>query len=76
LQDGVSYNPFDWKVYVDGVVNDDHESLLSGPEPAFHSGDLKKGRKVKGYIVFQVPATGEVRLAFEDDVFEVIIREK
>jgi hypothetical protein len=53
---------------------------MYGPRPELSSGTLPACRKALGYVVYEVPAKGEVRMSygnmFGDDapVFEVIIR--
>jgi hypothetical protein len=84
LQDGVSYsNLFDWQVFCDGVAVDTSRILADatyGPAPALGSGNLPNGRKASGYLVYEVPAEGEVRMSYTGGimstgvVFEIIIR--
>ena len=81
LQNGASYNPFDWNVFVDDVAVDNYAFVLNGPEPELGSGDLPEGRTAQGWLVYEVPAKGKVVLSyranmFTDDapVFEVVLR--
>jgi hypothetical protein len=83
LQDGVSYNPFDWQVFADGEAVSGFTFVMYGPEPALSSGDLPKGRKASGWLVYEVPAKGKIQLSYsgnmflnEAPVFEVVIRSK
>lgn len=81
LTNGVDYNPFDWQVFCVGVAVENFTIVLSGPKPELHSGTLPNGRSASGYVVYEVPATGEVRMSYgantfsnSGPVFEVIIR--
>lgn len=83
LVDGVDYNPFDWQVFAAGTAIKDSTILLNGPKPTLSSGSLPKGRKAVGYVVYEVPATGEVRMSYTGNIFldaapifEVVIRAK
>lgn len=78
LHDGVGYNPLDFTLYVDGTAVDRFAAqahVLDGPTQ-LSSGTLPSGRKATGYIVYEVPPKGEVRMAYgyPGDVFEIIIR--
>ena len=79
LADGVNYNPFDWQVFVDGQAVDNTTFVLEGPKPDLSSGTLPKGRKASGYVVYEVPPSGEVRMSYggtygDAPVFEVVLR--
>ena len=81
LANGVDYNPFDWQVFCDGVAVQNYTIVLSGPKPALSSGTLPNGRSASGYVVYEVPAKGEVRMSYGGNmfsnsgpIFEVIIR--
>ena len=83
LQDGVSYNPFDWQVFADGEAVKTMTFLLNGPEPGIASGTLPKGRKASGWVVYEVPAKGQILLSYagnmfsnEAPIFEVVLRSK
>lgn len=83
LQDGVDYNPFDWQVFVDGTAVENYGFVVDGPKPTLSSGTLPKGRKASGYVVYEVPAKGEVLLSYQGNmfsndapVFEVKLRSK
>jgi hypothetical protein len=78
---GVDYNPYDWQVFVAGEAADNTAFVSNGPKPELSSGTLPTGRKASGWVVYEVPAKGEVRMSygassFSNDapVFEVIIR--
>jgi hypothetical protein len=82
LSDDASYNPLDWDLFVDNVAMNDFTFVVNGPEPTLGSGDLPKGREAEGWMVHEIPATGEAVLSwkgvtFFDDppVFEVVVRE-
>jgi hypothetical protein len=79
--DGITYNPYDWEVFCDGMAVGSSSYALYGPQPALHSGTLPSGRKASGYVVYEVPPKGEVRMSYgasaiggRGPVFEVIIR--
>ena len=78
--DGVDYNPYDWQVFAAGEAVDNSTYVSNGPTPELSSGTLPSGRKASGWVVYEVPAKGEVRISyggvFSNDapVFEVIIR--
>jgi hypothetical protein len=79
LQDGVTYNPFDWQVFCAGTAVDTFTIVINGPTPVLHSGTLPNARNASGYVVYEVPAKGEVRMSYGGTfggvpVFEVIIR--
>jgi hypothetical protein len=83
LQDGASYNQFDWDVFVNGEALQGYTAFVydGGPKPALSSGDLPKGRTAKGWLIYEVPAKGEVLLSykgasFNNDapIFEVVVR--
>lgn len=80
LTDGVSYNPYDWQVFVAGEAVQNYAFVMYGPEPGLSSGTLPNGRKASGYVVYEVAPAGEVRMSYKGSflntapVFEVIIR--
>jgi hypothetical protein len=82
LDNGVDYNPFDWQVFADGVAADDFTYVSYGPKPELASGTLPKGRQASGWVVYEVPTSGEVLLSYggtfsnEAPVFEVVLRSK
>lgn len=82
LKDGASYNQFDWQVFCAGQAIDNWAFVTAGPQPDLGSGTLPKGRTASGWVVYEVPAAGEVRMSYKgnmflDDapVFEVVIRQ-
>ena len=82
LTAGASYNQFDWALFVDDTAIDDWAFASSGPEPGLNSGDLPKGRVAKGWLLYEVPASGKHVVlsygggSFTNDapVFEVKLR--
>ena len=44
---------------------------LRGPE-----GHLKKGRTATGYLLFEAPTKGEIRVAYRTDELEILVRGK
>ena len=79
LSQGVSFTPYDWQAYCQGVASD-HQVVLYGPSPGLDSGHLPNGQKATGFVVFEVAPKGEVRLSFaavslsKTPMFEVVIR--
>jgi hypothetical protein len=78
---GVDYNPFDFQVFVDGQAVDGYAFAINGPEPDLGSGTLPAGRVAEGWLLYEVPPTGQVLLSYsgnifldEEPVFEVILR--
>ena len=70
------YNPYDWGIFVDDVVYD-RAFVSHGPSPELSSGDLPKGRKAQGWIVYEVPAKGRVVISYmpsNASIFEVVLR--
>ena len=81
LVDGVTYNPFDFQVFVDMTAVDSYAIALNGPEPQLSSGELPSGRAAEGWLLYEVPPVGEVLLSYsggifsnQAPVFEVVIR--
>lgn len=79
LTDEVEVNEYDWKVYYSGRLITAFAYVLNGPEPAFHTCLLGNGVSDSDYAVLEVPATGEIRMAWFGIVnatpwFEVVIR--
>ena len=81
LQDGASYNQFDWDVFVnDEALQDNIAYASDGPEPELSSGELPKGRVAKGWLLYEVPIKGEVLLSYKGSfindapIFEVVVR--
>jgi hypothetical protein len=83
LEDGATYNPFDWQVFVDDTAVDNFAFVTDGPKPELNSGTLPKGRKASGWVVYEVPAKGKVVLSYganmfggDAPTFEVVARKK
>lgn len=83
LVDGVTYNPYDWQMFVDDVAVTSYTFVQNGPKPALGSGTLPTGRKAQGWIVYEIPKTGRVvfsygGIGFTNDapIFEVVLRSK
>ena len=81
LADDVAYNALDWNAFSEGAEIDTFTFVLNGPEPALGSGTLAAGDSASGWLVYEVPAEGEVVLSYGDiialedgPVFEVKIR--
>lgn len=84
LVDGVTYNPYDWQVFVGGKKDNNFLMAAEGPKPDLLVGTLAAGQKTSGYVVWEVPANGEVQLIYAGaytghvlttpPVFQVIVR--
>jgi hypothetical protein len=56
--------------------------LMNGPEPQLSMGTLPNGRTASGWLVYEVPVSGELRLSYKNPwlfgnagpVFEVLLR--
>jgi hypothetical protein len=76
LADGVEYNTFDWTVTCAGVAVNNWTIELYGPKPELGSGSLSSGQKASGFLIYEVPPKGEVRMSYGGDpaTFIVVIR--
>ena len=80
LQDGVTYNPFDWQIYVDDTAQSSVSFILEAPKPALSSGSLAAGRKAAGWLTYEVPSKGRVVLSYGSPFggsgpqFDVVVR--
>jgi hypothetical protein len=70
LTDGVTYSTADWAVFNDGVAVTGYTIVLGGPKPLLGSGSLTTGRKAIGYVIYEVPPKGEVRLSYKAVIFD------
>jgi hypothetical protein len=82
IASGVDYNPFDFQIFVDGQAVDNLAFALNGPQPELSSGTLPAGRTAEGWLLYEVPPTGEVLLSYsgnvfldEEPIFEVVLRD-
>lgn len=82
IANGVEYNPFDFQIFVDSQAVDGVTFALNGPQPDLGSGTLPAGRAAEGWLLYEVPPTGEVLLSYsgnvfldEEPIFEVVLRE-
>jgi hypothetical protein len=79
LADGVSYNPFDWQVFVDDLaVESGFTFVMNSPEPTLSSGTLPQGRRAAGWVIYEVPTSGRVVMSygnFGPPLFEVVLRD-
>jgi hypothetical protein len=78
LSSAASYNPYDWSLFADGRAVDHPAFTIHGPQPELGSGQLPTGRTAWGWLVYEVPAAGELILSFTPNyqgppVFEVVI---
>lgn len=83
LAENVSYASYDWDLYIDDIASDDSTFVLNGPEPDLGSGQLPKGRKAQGWLVYEIPKLGRVVLSYkgnvfsdEPPIFEIVLRNK
>lgn len=75
--DDASYNDWDWSAKAAGhKIN----TYFYSPDPSLGSGDLYADGTASGYVTFEVPTSGEVRVCYwflsfdRDPTLEVIIR--
>lgn len=80
VTDGADYSTADWELYCDGTAVTYSAFVIYGPKPDLGTGTLITGRKAAGYVVYEVPKKGEVRLSYKAvmfdtaPTFEVVIR--
>ena len=76
----IDYGLEDWKYYDNGVISTDEPMDVSLtfalPQLLPWGAHLKKGQTAAGYVVFVVPAKGEIRVAYGRDLFEFVVRGK
>lgn len=82
LTDGVNYGSYDFQVFVDGRAVEGFAFAINGPEPTLSSGTLPTGRVAEGWLLYEVPPSGEVLLSYsgnifinEAPIFEVVLRD-
>ena len=79
IADSVDASYFSWSFFDNGTAAH-HAVVTQGPKPELDEVVLKATQKVSGYLIAEVPATGEVRTAFRfndwDDnaIFEIVLR--
>jgi hypothetical protein len=64
LEDGATYSPVDWQVFVDGTAVNNLTFVTDPPKPQLSSGTLPQGRKASGWVVYEVPTKGAVVLSY------------
>ncbi len=69
LENNVLYSSADWQLFANGEAVDNFTILMNGPDPTLSTGTLPKGRKASGYVVYEVPAKGEVLLSYRANMF-------
>ncbi len=75
---GVSFSSSDWAVDVGGQ-GFAQAYPINGPKPELTNGQLAEGKKVEGWVVFDVPAAGRVVLSYlvqQAPAFQVVLRPK
>jgi Domain of unknown function (DUF4352) len=74
------YNEFDWALYVNDEQIQDTANQSDGPQPELSANNLPSGKKVTGWIVWEIPKTGRVTISYEPgqngSIFEVVLRSK
>ncbi len=73
---GASFSSTDWAVDIGGQASA-QAYPINGPKPELTNGQLAEGKKVEGWIVFEVPAQGRVVLSYpalQAPEFQVILR--
>ncbi len=79
VMSGADYNPWDWQLFVNDEAISEFAYLVSGPAPELSAGTLPKGKSVTGWVVWEVPKSGRVVIAYggsvsQAPVFEIILR--
>jgi hypothetical protein len=81
LTDGVRYGSFQFDLLVDGQAVDSYPFAPNGPKPELSRGTLSQGLTTEGWVLYEVPPVGEVRLSYSDlltlnepPIFEVVLR--
>jgi hypothetical protein len=72
-----TYSLGDWAVYNDNALSDTISIASHGPKPALLAGALPVGKSVSGWIIEEVPAKGQVVIAYQplgNEVFEISVR--
>lgn len=72
------YSSTDWAVDVGGQ-GFDQAYPVNGPKPELTNGVLAEGKKIEGWIVFEVPSKGAVVLSYpsrQTPDFQVVLRSK
>jgi hypothetical protein len=74
-----NYSELDWQVFVDGRVVSQRAFVIHGPEPPLGVGQLPRDRVAEGWLLYEVPAAGQVLLSYAPNfrgppVFEVEAR--
>lgn len=80
VSSAATYNIFDWSVFADGRAVDDLAFTIHGPKPDLSSGQLPAGRTASGWLVYEVPAAGEIVLAYTPNfqgpaLYEIVLRQ-
>lgn len=82
LADGARYGSFQFQVLVDGQPVGISATAMYGPEPVLSVGTLSQGSAAEGWLLYEVPPGGEVRLSYSDlatldepPIFEVVLRD-
>jgi hypothetical protein len=74
------YNEFDWALYINDEQVQNTAYVSNGPKPELSANNLPKGKKVTGWIVWEVPKAGRIVLSYEPgsngSIFEVVLRSK
>jgi hypothetical protein len=64
LDDGVFYNALDWALYANDQQVPYQAFAIHGPKPELGSGQLDTGRTAAGWILWEVPPSGTVEIAY------------
>ena len=82
LADGARYGSFQFQVLVDGQPVGKVATAIHGPEPVLTVGTLSQGSIAEGWLLYEVPPTGVVRLSYSDPatlddppIFDVVLRD-
>ena len=80
LADGARYGAFQFQILANGQPVGGPASALYGPQPVLTVGTLDQGTTAEGWLLYEVPPTGEIRLSYTDPgtlgdppIFEVVV---
>jgi hypothetical protein len=81
FRDGIRFGAADWQLFVGTTLVTGFQFNIYGPKPRLEFGTLPAGRTGSGWLMFEVPKTGEVRLSYGGAIagrpaFEVILRKR
>jgi hypothetical protein len=73
LTDHVIYGAAEWSVFCAGTSISNTQAVMNGPTPLLNTAIMSTGLSASGFVVYEVPAKGEIAMYFEP-LFRVLIR--